>query len=332
MHPAKSVIFFTTATGAGYGLLVALFAYSLLGEAPADNSFTWGAFFSAFFLIIAGLLSSTLHLGHPERAWRALSQWRSSWLSREGVAALFTFIPAGLFLYSWLTFGMTSIYTFLFGALTAILSLATVYCTAMIYVSLKAIPAWRNLWTLPVYLSFSIMTGTVLFNFLIELFDTALPSLTPAIFPYQSQFNWIHDLDYSLPNQRDLAEEREKITNEYQDALTKHEEKANQNHEKYQFLNDLLTATGDALVSTVEEFLGYFKFSEVRNMDELNPDKLEEDLQVDYPDGLLVIEAKGVGGTSTDSDCQQISKFRFRRAQERNSTDVFALYIVNHQR
>ena len=170
MHPAKSVIFFTTATGAGYGLLVALFAYSLLGEAPADNSFTWGAFFSAFFLIIAGLLSSTLHLGHPMRVWRALSQWRSSWLSREGVAAMLTFVPAGLFLYSWLTFGMTSIYTFLFGALTAILSLATVYCTAMIYVSLKAIPAWRNLWTLPVYLSFSIMTGTVLFNLLVELF------------------------------------------------------------------------------------------------------------------------------------------------------------------
>ncbi len=174
MHPAKSVIFFTTATGAGYGLLVALFAFVILGDAPADDSFTIGAFATAFFLISAGLISSTLHLGHPERARRALSQWRSSWLSREGVAALLTFIPAGLFLYSWLTFGMTSIYTYLFGALAAVLSLATVYCTAMIYVSLKAIPAWRSLWTLPVYLSFSIMTGTVLFNFLVELF--ALPT------------------------------------------------------------------------------------------------------------------------------------------------------------
>ncbi len=36
-------------------------------------------------LIAAGLLSSTGHLGRPERAWRAFSQWRSSWLSREGV-------------------------------------------------------------------------------------------------------------------------------------------------------------------------------------------------------------------------------------------------------
>ena len=37
----------------------------------------WGA---ALTLIVIGLLSSTLHLRHPERAWRAISQWRSSWL------------------------------------------------------------------------------------------------------------------------------------------------------------------------------------------------------------------------------------------------------------
>ena len=52
-------------------------------------------------LIAAGLLSSTGHLGRPERAWRAFSQWRSSWLSREGVASVATFIPAGLFGIGW---------------------------------------------------------------------------------------------------------------------------------------------------------------------------------------------------------------------------------------
>jgi hypothetical protein len=45
-------------------------------------------------LVTLGLLSSTFHLGHPERAWRAFSQWRSSWLSREGVAAVATYVPA----------------------------------------------------------------------------------------------------------------------------------------------------------------------------------------------------------------------------------------------
>jgi hypothetical protein len=50
----------------------------------------------AAYLVSLGLLSSTFHLGHPERAWRAFSQWRSSWLSREGVAAVATYLPAGL--------------------------------------------------------------------------------------------------------------------------------------------------------------------------------------------------------------------------------------------
>ena len=58
-------------------------------------------------LITAGLLSSTVHLGRPERAWRAFSQWRTSWLSREGVAALATYIPAGLFGIGWVLLGRT---------------------------------------------------------------------------------------------------------------------------------------------------------------------------------------------------------------------------------
>jgi hypothetical protein len=46
----------------------------------------------------------------------------------------------------------------------------------------------------------------------------------------------------------------------------------------------------------------------------------------------LVIEVKGLAGTSTDSDCSQVSKIKYRRARERQRFDVFALYIVNHER
>ncbi len=67
-------------------------------------------------------------------------------------------------------------------------------------------------------------------------------------------------------------------------------------------------------------------------MDEMEPEIREEDLQVENENGLLVIEVKGIGGTSTDKDCSQISKIRFRIAEQRNSFDVFGLYIVNHQR
>src|SRR3712207_4420362 len=97
MHPALSVIVFTTSSGMGYGLLTLLGLGGAFGLLPAAPGFGIAAFALALGLVTAGLLSSLLHLGRPERAWRALSQWRSSWLSREGVLALATFVPAGRF-------------------------------------------------------------------------------------------------------------------------------------------------------------------------------------------------------------------------------------------
>ncbi len=97
MHPAYSVIFFTTATGAGYGLLALNGLAAAFGQLPADRGFAVASVLVSYVLIVGGLLSSTFHLGHPERAWRALSQWRSSWLSREGVLAIVAFAPTGLF-------------------------------------------------------------------------------------------------------------------------------------------------------------------------------------------------------------------------------------------
>ena len=85
MHPAYSVIFFTSASGGGYFLLTLLGVFGALGVLPPDPVLGLIAFGLAFAMVTAGLLSSTFHLGHPERAWRAFSQWRSSWLSREGV-------------------------------------------------------------------------------------------------------------------------------------------------------------------------------------------------------------------------------------------------------
>ena len=86
MHPALSVIFFTTASGAGYGILIVLAMMVSWQVVPLDRTLGIAGLGLAFVLVTAGLLSSTFHLGHPERAWRAFTQWRSSWLSREGVS------------------------------------------------------------------------------------------------------------------------------------------------------------------------------------------------------------------------------------------------------
>ena len=94
MHPALSVIVFTSLSGAGYGLL---FLIGLLAGTPLLPQSPWFAFFGIGMALASatlGLLASTFHLGRPPRAWRAFSQWRSSWLSREGIFSLATFLPA----------------------------------------------------------------------------------------------------------------------------------------------------------------------------------------------------------------------------------------------
>lgn len=173
MHPAYSVIFFTTATGAGYGLLACLGVSAGLGLIEPGFWFRFVALGLALGLISAGLMSSAAHLGRPERAWRAFSQWRSSWLSREGVAAVATFVPAGLFGIGWVLLGKDGGWVAAMGLLSAIGATVTVSTTGMIYASLKPIVQWSSRFTLPAYLIFAAMTGCVLFNALLSLFGLA---------------------------------------------------------------------------------------------------------------------------------------------------------------
>ncbi len=180
MHPAASVVFFTTATGAGYGLLGLLGVLGGLGFVSADFWLGLIGMGLALGLIAAGLLSSTGHLGRPERAWRAFSQWRSSWLSREGVASVATLIPAGLFGIGWVLFGRTGGWVAVAGLLAAVGAVVTVCTTGMIYASLKPIAQWHSPYTLPGYLIFSAMTGSMLLNALLQAFAVGATAIATA--------------------------------------------------------------------------------------------------------------------------------------------------------
>ncbi len=173
MHPANSVIFFTTASGAGYGLLFLLGLAVPAGLLPAERWFGLAAMALSLGLIGAGLISSTFHLGHPERAWRAFSQWRSSWLSREGVSAVATFVPAGLFAIGWVFLETAGGLWALAGLLGALGAVVTVVCTGMIYASLKPVHRWHNGWVVPVYLGFALMTGALSLSALTHCFGVA---------------------------------------------------------------------------------------------------------------------------------------------------------------
>jgi DMSO reductase anchor subunit len=175
MHPALSIIVFSTVSGAGFGLLALFGIMAPLGALPADRGFGVAALGLALGAITIGLVASTLHLGRPERAIRAFSQWRSSWLSREGVAAVATYLPAGLLWIGWIFDETTAGIPALCGLVVATGSVLTVYCTAMIYRSLKPIQRWHNCWVVPNYLALALSTGLLWLTLLLHVFDRADP-------------------------------------------------------------------------------------------------------------------------------------------------------------
>ena len=155
MHPAPSVIIFTTLSGLGFGLLFFLG----LGMPEVTGWVAFVFFAIAYALAVGGLLASTFHLGHPERAWKAFTQWKSSWLSREGWCAVIALIVMGLYAIG-LVFG--GFRWSLLGWLGALFSLATVFTTSMIYTQLKTIPRWNMKLTPVLFLSFSLTGGALL--------------------------------------------------------------------------------------------------------------------------------------------------------------------------
>ncbi|WP_299371293.1 DmsC/YnfH family molybdoenzyme membrane anchor subunit [uncultured Tateyamaria sp.] len=155
MHPAPSVIFFTVFSGIGFGLL------TFLGLGfPNVTGWTAFAFFViAYLCAVGGLISSTFHLGHPERALKAFTQWRSSWLSREGVCAVVALVTMALYGAGLVFFGQR---WGILGLIGAIFSLLTVFTTSMIYTQLKTIPRWNSPLTPAMFLSYALAGGALL--------------------------------------------------------------------------------------------------------------------------------------------------------------------------
>jgi DMSO reductase anchor subunit len=159
VHPAPSILLFTTLSGAGYGLLAVWSLAGLAWLVPAEPLAGALGLGLALAFVTAGLLASTFHLGRPERAWRAVGQWRTSWLSREGVAALATYPPALLLAALWVLGGRIATLP----ALLAVLGAAvTVACTGQIYATLRPIPRWHQPLTTPAYLALALAAGALL--------------------------------------------------------------------------------------------------------------------------------------------------------------------------
>jgi DMSO reductase anchor subunit len=159
MRPAFSVLFLTTLIGAGQGLFITLFFCELLAGATLSNSFFVGGTLLVLILCALGGISSVFHLGHPERAWRAMTMWRTSWLAREGIA-LPAFMAAA-FAYGmahWLNLG----HTLAIGTVAVVLSVVLFVCTGMIYAAIKVLKEWAHPLTLANFIVLGCASGATL--------------------------------------------------------------------------------------------------------------------------------------------------------------------------
>jgi DMSO reductase anchor subunit len=195
MHPAPSLILFSSLSGLGLGLL----AWLGIGLARPQGAAALALTALGLALAGAGLAASAFHLRRPSRAVRAWTQWRSSWLSREALAA-----PAALVLSALhgLLLALRGDSPAWLGAAAALFCLFTVLCTAMIYAQLRAVPAWNGWMTPALFLALALAGGALL----LDRAYAALPLLAAAgLFQHLHWRRTARPLGFTLANATGLT-------------------------------------------------------------------------------------------------------------------------------
>ncbi|MEE9429119.1 MAG: DmsC/YnfH family molybdoenzyme membrane anchor subunit [Paracoccaceae bacterium] len=155
MHPAPSVIIFTVLSGLGFGML----AWLGIGLPDVSGRTAFYFFFVSYALAVGGLLASTFHLGNPQRALKAFTQWRTSWLSREAWMAVISLSAMGIYAASAIFLGVKLP---VLGWIAAALCMVTVFTTSMMYTQMKTVPRWSHPATPLIFLLYSISGGALL--------------------------------------------------------------------------------------------------------------------------------------------------------------------------
>ena len=167
-----------------------------------------------------------------------------------------------------------------------------------------------------------------------SLFENILFSHFSDFFPDIEAKLWIHKPGYELPEEKAVRLKIAAKREEYERVIKELEVQAEEASKKNEFLKFLLTGTGDRLVKAVKKYLEWLGFTDVIDKDEtLKEDEIkEEDLDLNYNGQLVLLEVKGINGTSTDGECSQINKIVLRRMKQLKTTDVHGIYVVNNQK
>lgn len=152
-HPHWTLILMTVFTQLSVGAIASVALLQAAAHLTTPHSLVAGVVLTALFALAA----STLHLGRPLYAFRALSGWRSSWLSRE--VLFFSLFSASAILYALLLWSGSPA-SKPAGVVAACLGLMGVYASASLY-RVAARPAWNSAHTILEFGLGAAFTGTL---------------------------------------------------------------------------------------------------------------------------------------------------------------------------
>ena len=182
---AGSLVIFTLASQSAVGAYCILAALQL-GFQTADRgrvNFLERTTLAAIGLLVAlSLVTSLFHLGTPRKAYRALSNLRSSWLSRE-IWSITLFASLVLLQTTlaclWDSIQIPDVVLFL----TSLVGIVLVFSMSRAYM-LRTIPAWNSPVTLLSFLATSFLLG--------GLFVLALLSVQASLVSAFNEFEYVH--------------------------------------------------------------------------------------------------------------------------------------------
>ena len=115
----------------------------------------------SYFLFSQVCYASTSTFGSPRKSLESIEPMENLMAIKRRGCCYFTFIPLTLFFIFWIFTNIHNI-TYFFLIASSFFCILTVYCTAKIYSSLKAIPSWHNPFVPIIYILNSIVLGSII--------------------------------------------------------------------------------------------------------------------------------------------------------------------------
>ena len=187
MHPAPSIILFTVLSGFGFGLISIVGLLQFLNQISTVDIVIFSAI--GLFFSIIGLISSFFHLANKKNAIKSMSQWQTSWLSREAISSIFCLsIVVGNI--GWVF--IQNRYIDEVGIILFLLSLFTIFTTSMIYAQLKTVPSWNNMLTPALFIFTALAGGSILLLDYASLVLLLIFGVLQVLFWYIADQSFIH--------------------------------------------------------------------------------------------------------------------------------------------